>query len=41
MGGSRKKYSQQFKVDAVKMILEQGYKASEVARNLEIHISLL
>ena len=33
----RKKYSNQFKIDAVELVLEQGYKISEAAGNLEIH----
>ena len=33
----RKKYSNQFKIDAVKLVPEQGYKISEAAGNLEIH----
>lgn len=37
----RKKYTSQFKLDAVKLVLEQGYKISEAARNLEIHQNLL
>jgi transposase len=37
----RKKYSKQFKIDAVKLVTEQGYKISEAARNLGIHSGLL
>jgi len=37
----RKKYSQEFKQDAVKLITEQGYRASEASRNLGINISVL
>ena len=33
----RKRYSSQYKLDAVKLVLEQGYKISEAAGNLEIH----
>jgi transposase len=33
----RKTYSKQFKIDAVKLVTEQGYKLSEAARNLDIH----
>jgi transposase len=39
MTQKRKKYSKQFKVDAVKLVTEQGYKVSEAARNLGIHHS--
>ena len=38
---TRKRYSKQFKVDAVKLLTEQGYKVSEAARNLGIHNSSL
>jgi len=38
---TRKRYSKQFKVDAVKLVTEQGYKVSEAARNLGIHHSSL
>ena len=34
-------YSKQFKVDAVKLVTEQGYNVSEAARNLGIHHSSL
>ena len=34
---NRKSYSKQFKIDAVKLVTEQGYKISEAARNLGIH----
>ena len=37
----RKQYSKQFRVDAVKLVTEQGYKVSEAARNLGIHHSSL
>ena len=36
-----KHYSKQFKIDAVKLTTEQGYKISEAARNLGIHHSSL
>ena len=41
MAQKRKNYSKQFKVDAVKLITEQGYKVSEAARNLGLHHSSL
>ena len=41
MTRKRKHYSKQFKVAAVKLITEQGYRASEAARNLGIHHSSL
>ena len=37
----RKTYSKQFKIDAAKLVTEQGYKLSEAARNLGIHPGLL
>jgi transposase-like protein len=33
MAQKRKQYSKQFKVDAVKLIIEQGYKISEAAKS--------
>jgi transposase len=41
MARKQKHYSKQFKIDAVKLITEQGYKVSEAARNLGIHHSSL
>jgi transposase len=41
MDHKRKHYSKQFKIDAVKLITEQGYKVSEAARNLGLHHSSL
>ena len=41
MTGKNKTYSNQFKIDAVKLVIEQGYKASEAARNLGIHPNVL
>ena len=41
MTQKRKQFSKQFKVDAVKLVTEQGYKVSEAARNLGIHHSSL
>ena len=41
MTRKRKRYSKQFKIDAVKLVTEQGYRVSEAARNLEIHHSSL
>ena len=37
----RRKYSQEFKHDAVKLATEQGYRLSEAARNLDIDVSVL
>jgi transposase len=41
MTQKRVHYSKQFKVDAIKLVTEQGYKVSEAARNLGIHHSSL
>jgi len=41
MAEKRKYYSKQFKIDAVNLVTEQGYKTSEAARNLGIHHSSL
>ena len=41
MNNERKKYTPEFKVEAVKLITEQGYKTSEAAQNLGIHPSVL
>jgi transposase len=37
----RKKYSQEFKLDAVSLVLEQGYSRAEASRNLEVNPNLL
>ncbi len=37
----RKKYTDEFKEEAVKLVTEQQYKVTEAARNLDIHHSLL
>jgi transposase len=37
----RKQFSKQFKIDAVKLVTEQGYRVSEAARNLGLHHSSL
>ena len=41
MGKSRRGFTKEFKVDAVKLVTEQGYKISEAARNLGIDASVL
>jgi transposase len=38
---TRKKYSQEFKLDAISLVLEQGYSQAEASRNLEINPNLL
>ena len=37
----RKKYTREFREEAVKLITEQGYNISEAARNLGINASML
>jgi transposase len=37
----RRKFSEEFKQDAVKLVTEQGYRISEAARNLGIDVSVL
>ena len=37
----RKKYTREFKEEAVKLVTEQGYQVSEAARNLEVHPNML
>ena len=37
----RKKYPKEFKLDAVSLVLEQGYGCTEAAKNLGIHQALL
>lgn len=41
MTKKRKKYSQEFRQSAVKLITEQGYRATEAARNLGINSTML
>ena len=37
----RRKYTDEFRDEAVKLVTTQGYKITEAARNLDIHDSLL
>ncbi len=37
---TRKKYSEEFKLDAVSLVTEQGYKRSEAARSLGINAQM-
>ena len=39
--GKKKRFEKEFKVSAVKMVREEGQKASEVARSLGIHANML
>jgi len=38
---TRTKYSKEFKLDAISLVLEQGYSRAEAARSLDIHANLL
>lgn len=38
---TRKRYSKEFKLDAISLVLEQGYTRMEAARNLEINANML
>ena len=38
---TRKKYSKEFKLDAVSLVTEQGYSRSEAARSLDINANML
>lgn len=37
----RKQYTKEFKLDAVRLVTDQGYKCTEAARNLGINANLL
>lgn len=37
----RRKYDRQFKIEAVRLVTEDGRKATEVARNLGLHVNLI
>jgi transposase len=41
MSEKRRSYTKQFKIDAVKLVTDQGYNISEAARNLDLHPNLL
>ena len=41
MGKSRRKHSREFKIEAVKQVVERGRSISEVAAGLGVHPSLL
>ncbi|MDY0391636.1 MAG: transposase [Desulfobulbus oligotrophicus] len=41
MSGKRRVFTKEFKVDAVKLVTEQGYTVSVAARNLGIYTSVL
>jgi len=37
----RKKYTKEFKLDAISLVLDQGYTRQEAANNLEINVNML
>jgi transposase len=39
--GKRRRYTQEFKEEAVKLVTEQGYQVAEAARNLGVHANML
>jgi transposase len=41
MKKKRKKYTQEFKEEAVKLVTEQGYQITEAARNLGVNVNML
>ena len=41
MTAKRRSHTKQFKIDAVKLVTEQGYTVAEAARNLDLHPNLL
>jgi transposase len=38
---TRKQYTREFKLDAISLVLEQGYKQAEAARSLDINVNML
>jgi len=38
---TRKKYSKEFKLDAISLVLEQGYSRVEAARSLDLNANML
>jgi len=41
IGGTRRKFSREFKLEAVRMVTEGGYSANQVARDLDIRPDML
>lgn len=39
--GARRRFSREFKVEAVKLVLERGVTASQASRDLDIHVNVL
>ena len=38
---TRRKYTEEFKAEAVRLIMEEGYSISQAARNLDINANML
>jgi len=41
MGSSRRQYDRQFKIEAVRLVTQGGKRATEAARDLDIHVNLI
>ena len=41
MGSKRRRYDRQFKIEAIRLITERGKRATEVARDLGVHVNLI
>lgn len=41
MGGKRRRYDRQFKIEAVRLVTGRGKRATEVARDLGVHVNLI
>ena len=41
MGSNRRQYDKQFKIEAVRLVTQGGKRATEVARDLGIHVNLI
>ena len=39
--GTRRRFSREFKVEAVKLVLERGVTVSQAARDLDVHVNVL
>jgi transposase-like protein len=41
MAASRRRFSREFKVEAVRLVIERGVSAAQAARDLRVHINVL
>ena len=39
--GARRKFSREFKVEAIKLVCERGVTVSQAARDLDVHVNVL